>query len=222
MNVTPVSAPATLDEFVALRRSLHAAPELGYEETGTSALVARLLTGWGYEVATGLGGTGVVATLRHGAGERRIGLRADMDALPIAEATGLPYASATPGVMHACGHDGRPTILLAAAKDLAERRYFSGTVGHGAMPHEAVDPIVAASSLVMALQSIVSRNVDPRETAVITVGMIHGGTMPTTIPDSVALQISVRSYTAAVRDRIRERIKVLAAAQAASYGAVAT
>src|SRR3569623_64423 len=288
MNVTPVSAPATLDEFVALRRSLHAAPELGYEETGTSALVARLLTGWGYEVATGLGGTGVVATLRHGAGERRIGLRADMDALPIAEATGLPYASANPGVKHACGHDGHTTILLAAAKDLAERRNFSGTVrlifqpaeeiggavqmlddgllerfpvdalfglhnwpgvpagefrfidgpamaavdwviititgkgGHGAMPHEAVDPIVAASSLVLALQSIVSRNVDPRETAVITVGMIHGGTMPTTIPDSVELQISVRSFTAAVRDRIRERIKVLAAAQAASYGAVAT
>ena len=287
MKVTPVSAPATLDEFVALRHSLHAAPELGHEETGTSALVARLLEGWGYEVATGLGGTGVVATLRHGAGERSIGFCVVLDALPITEATGLPYASANPGVMHACGHDGHTTILLAAAKDLAERRNFSGTVrlifqpaeeiggavqmlddgllerfpvdalfglhiwpgapagefrfidgpamaavdwvivtitgkgGHGAMPHEAVDPIVAASALVLALQSIVSRNVDPRETAVITVGMIHGGTMPTTIPDSVELQISVRSFTAAVRDRIRERIKGLAEAQAASYGATA-
>src|SRR3569623_2985135 len=128
MNVTPVSAPATLDEFVALRHSLHAAPELGHEETGTSALVAKLLEGWGYEVATGVGGTGVVATLRHGAGERRIGLRADMDALPITEATGLAYASAKPGVMHACGHDGHTTILLAAAMELAERRDFSGTV----------------------------------------------------------------------------------------------
>jgi hippurate hydrolase len=210
-----------------------------------------------------------------------------MDALPITEATGLPYASANPGVMHACGHDGHTTILLAAARELAEHRDFSGTVrlifqpaeeiggavqmiddglferfpvdavfamhnwpgipaaefrfahgpamasvdwviitikgkgGHGALPHEAVDPIVAASSLVMALQTIVSRNIDPLETAVVSVGMIHGGALPNVIPDSVELQITVRAFTDAVRDRVRERIKALAEAHAASYGATA-
>ncbi|KKB80964.1 amidohydrolase [Devosia soli] len=282
-----MSLPQTIDDFVALRHRLHAAPELGQQEAMTSALVAELLSAWGYEVATGLGVTGVVGTLRNGPGEKAIGLRADMDALPIAEATGADYASKNPGVMHACGHDGHTTILLRAAKALAERRNFSGTVrvifqpaeetggavqmiedglfdrfpvdaifglhnwpgvpagelrfisgpamasvdlviitikgkgGHGALPHEAVDPILAASSLVMALQSIVSRNIDPLETAVITVGMIHGGTMPNVIPDSVELQITTRAFSDAVRDRVRERIKVLAEGQAASYGAMA-
>jgi hippurate hydrolase len=288
MKVTPpISPPRSIDDFIALRRHLHSVPELSGAEFGTSALVAELLRGWGYEVATGIGGTGVVATLRQGPGERSVGLRADMDALPITEATGLGYASANPGVMHACGHDGHTTILLAAAKELAERRNFSGTVrlifqpaeetggavqmiedglfehfpvdalfglhnwpgvpegefrfidgpamasvdwvvitvkghgGHGAMPHEAIDPIVVASSLVMALQTIVSRNIDPLEAAVITVGMMHGGSMPNVIPDSVELQLSIRSFTDAVCERIRQRIKVLAEAQAASYGAVA-
>jgi len=284
MKVTP---PSSIADFIALRQRLHAAPELSEKEFATSTLVAELLRGWGYEVATGVGGTGVVATLRHGAGERTIGLRADMDALPIAEATGLAYASANAGVMHACGHDGHTTILLAAARELAETRRFSGTVrlifqpaeevggavqmlaeglferfpvdaifglhnwpgipagefrfidgpamaavdlviitvrgkgGHGAKPHEAVDPIVAASALVLALQSIVSRNVDPLETAVFTVGSIHGGTMPTVIPDSVELQATVRTFSPAVRQTIRERIKLLAEAIAASYGATA-
>jgi hippurate hydrolase len=284
MKVTP---PSSIAEFVELRHRLHAAPELSTEEAATSALVAELLAGWGYEVATGIGGHGVVATLRNGVGEKTIGLRADMDALPITEATGLPYASGRPGVMHACGHDGHTTILLAAAKALAETRNFSGTVrlifqpaeevggavqmladglferfpvdavfglhnwpgvpagefrfitgpamaavdlviitvrgkgGHGAKPQDAVDPIVAASALVLALQSIVSRNVDPLETAVITVGSIHGGTMPTVIPDSVELQATVRTFSPEVRDIIRERIKVLAEATAASYGATA-
>lgn len=272
---------------VAIRHKLHAAPELSREEHATSAFVAELLEGWGYDVARGVGGTGVVATLRNGVGERIIGLRADMDALPITEATDVPYASVHPGVMHACGHDGHTTILLAAAKELAETRDFSGTVrlvfqpaeevggavemladglferfpvdvifamhnwpnipagefrflagptmasvdlviititgqgGHGARPHETVDPIVAASSLVLALQTIVSRNVDPLETAVITVGMIHGGTLPNVIPDKVELQITTRAFTDAVRDRVRARIKVLAEAHAASYGATA-
>ena len=272
---------------VAIRHKLHAAPELSRQERATSAFVADLLDGWGYEVARNIGGTGVVATLTNGAGERSIGLRADMDALPITEATGVPYASGTPGVMHACGHDGHMTILLTAARELAERRDFSGTVrlifqpaeevggavemiadglferfpvdavfamhnwpgvpagdfrfasgpmmasvdwivitirgkgGHGAKPHDAVDPIVAASSLVLALQSIVSRNIDPLETAVVTVGMIHGGTLPNVIPDSVELQITTRAFTDAVRQRIRDRVKVLAEAHAASYGATA-
>ena len=107
---------------VAIRHKLHAAPELSRQERATSAFVADLLDGWGYEVARNIGGIGVVATLKNGAGERSIGLRADMDALPITEATGMPYASGTPGVMHACGHDGHMTILLTAARELAERR----------------------------------------------------------------------------------------------------
>lgn len=284
---THFDIPENAADFVALRHHIHASPELGHKELATSALVTSLLLRWGYDVASGVGGTGVVGSLRLGAGERSIGLRADMDALPIVEATGLTYASTNPGVMHACGHDGHTTILLAAAKQLSERRNFSGTVrlifqpaeetggavqmiedglferfpvdaifglhnwpgvpagefrfidgaamasvdlviititgqgGHGALPHETVDPIVAASSLVMALQTIVSRNVDPLETAVITVGKIHGGALPNVIPDSVELQITTRAFTDAVRDRLRERIRVLAEAHATSYGATA-
>jgi hippurate hydrolase len=272
---------------VAVRHKLHAAPELSREEHATSAFVADLLGEWGYSVARGVGGTGIVATLSNGAGERTIGLRAELDALPIVEATGVGHASGKPGVMHACGHDGHMTILLTAAKELAEKRDFSGTIrlifqpaeevggavemiadglferfpvdaifamhnwpgipagdfrftfgpvmasvdwivitirgqgGHGALPHEAVDPIVAASSLVLALQTIVSRNIDPTETAVVTVGMIHGGTLPNVIPDTVELQLTTRAFTDAVRDRVRERIKALAEAHAASYGATA-
>lgn len=139
MKVTPpISAPRSIADFITLRRRLHAAPELSLKELATSALVVELLEGWGYEVATGIGGTGVVATLRNGAGERRIGLRADMDALPITETTGLAHASSNPGVMHACGHDGHTTILLAAARELAERRNFSGTVRLIFQPAEEV------------------------------------------------------------------------------------
>ena len=272
---------------IAFRQKLHAAPELSRAEHATSALVADLLEGWGYEVTRGVGGTGVVASLSNGAGDRSIGLRADMDALPIAESTGAAYASTNPGVMHACGHDGHMTMLLTAAKQLAERRDFSGTVrlifqpaeevggavemiadglferfpvdavfamhnwpgipagdfrftfgptmasvdwivitlkghgGHGALPHEAVDPIVAASSLVMALQTIVARSVDPMATAVVSVCMIHGGTQPNVIPDKVELQLTTRAFTDAVRDTIRERIKVLAETHATAYGATA-
>ena len=104
---------------MAFRRKLHAAPELSRAEHATSALVADLLEGWGYEVTRGVGGTGVVASLSNGAGDRSIGLRADMDALPIAESTGAAYASTNPGVMHACGHDGHMTMLLTAGKVLS-------------------------------------------------------------------------------------------------------
>lgn len=103
-----------IDEIIELRHDLHRYPELAFQELRTSKIVASLLSSWGYEVTTGVGGTGVVATLRGGDGEKRIGIRADMDALPIEEATDLPYASDNPGVMHACGHDGHTSILLAA------------------------------------------------------------------------------------------------------------
>lgn len=135
--LAPAGFPSTMNlidrivqfraEIQAIRRDLHAHPELAYDEHRTSDKVAQLLAGWGIEVNRGLGGTGVVGVLRNGAGRRAIGLRADMDALPILETTGLPYASTVPGKMHACGHDGHTTMLLGAARYLAETRNFAGT-----------------------------------------------------------------------------------------------
>lgn len=279
---------AHLDEFIALRHDIHQHPELAFNEHRTSCLIASKLASWGYDVTTGVAGTGVVATLVRGEDRRRLAIRADMDALPIEEATGLPYASRNKGVMHACGHDGHTTILLAAARYLAEAGNFSGTLdlvfqpaeeigagarkmiseglferfpadavfglhnwpgvtagrfgfvagpamasvdkavikivgkgGHGAEPHNAVDPIVAAASLITALQSIVSRNVDPREMAVVTVGSIHGGEASNVIPGSVELQLTIRSYSEEVRRGLQIRIPALARAQAESFGAVA-
>ncbi|MGV6874376.1 M20 aminoacylase family protein [Pseudochelatococcus sp. B33] len=279
---------ATIDEFVALRRDLHAHPELAFQEKRTAAIVARLLASWGYEVTTGIGGTGVVGRLKRGEGTRSLAIRADMDALPIEEASGLPYASETPGVMHACGHDGHTTILLAAARYLAESGRFSGTLnlifqpaeeigrgahgmlrdglferfpsdavfglhnwpgvpegqfgfvegpamasidyaritvrgrgGHGAAPHLAVDPVLASAAIVLALQSVVARNVNPLDTAVVTVGSIHGGKAANVIPESVELTLTARAYDEAVRAHVKERITTLAEAQAAAFGATA-
>jgi amidohydrolase len=124
------------DELVAIRRDIHAHPELGLEEYRTAELVAQKLEAWGIEVHRGIGKTGVVGVLRNGNGEAAIGLRADMDALPILEATGLPHASKNPGRMHACGHDGHTTMLLGAAKYLAETRNFNGTVNFIFQPAE--------------------------------------------------------------------------------------
>lgn len=281
-----LDAAAAEDEFVLLRRRLHGEPELAYQEYKTSALVAEYLSEWGYEVATGLGKTGVVGTLQIGTGERSLAIRADMDALPIEEATGLPYASRTKGVMHACGHDGHTAILLSAARQLAESRNFSGTLrvvfqpaeennsgaramiedglferfpvdavfglhnwpgvptgqfaflagpamasvdlviikiigkgGHGAKPQQTVDPVVASAALITALQTIVSRSVDPLEMAVVTVGSIHGGNAPNVIPDSVELQLTVRTFNQDIREQIRQRLTALAEGQAASFGA---
>ncbi|CAB5657594.1 Uncharacterized hydrolase YxeP [Delftia tsuruhatensis] len=276
---------ATEAEMVELRHHLHAHPELAFEEFATSDLVAERLASWGYEVHRGLGGTGVVGTLRSGQGARRLGLRADMDALPIHEQTGLPYASHHAGRMHACGHDGHTAILLAAARELAEARGFDGTLhlifqpaeeglgggrkmvedglferfpcdaifalhnmpgfpagqfgfregsfmassdtvvitvrgkgGHGSAPHLSADPVVAAAHLVLALQTVVSRNVDPRDMAVVSVGAIHGGDAPNVIPGEVELRLSVRAYRPEVRALLRERITELARAQAATLG----
>ena len=271
-------------EFIALRREIHAHPELAFQEHRTAALVARKLTDWGYEVATGLGGTGVVGTLRRGRGSRRLGIRADMDALPITEATGHAWSSQTPGVMHACGHDGHTATLLAAARHLAEHGDFDGTLhlifqpaeegaagavrmmddglferfpcdtlfalhnmpgsptghftfragatmassdnvtitlqgigGHGAMPHTTADPLVAASSIVMALQTVVSRNVDPLQTAVVTVGALQAGQANNVIPDQATLKLSVRALDPEVRSLLKQRIHELVTQQAASY-----
>jgi len=273
-------------EMVELRHRIHAHPELGFEEFVTSDLVAECLSAWGYQVHRGLGGTGVVGTLTVGDGAKRIGLRADMDALPIHEATGLPYASRIDGKMHACGHDGHTATLLAAAKHLADTRNFNGTLnlifqpaeegmggakqmvedglfrlfpcdavfalhnmpghpvgrfgflpgpfmassdtvtirivghgGHGAMPHKAVDPVVVCASLVMALQSVVARNVNPLEMAIVTVGAILAGAAPNVIPNSAEMRLSVRALKPEIRDLLQQRITTLAHAQAESFGA---
>jgi hippurate hydrolase len=279
----------TADAMVTLRQHIHAHPELAYQEFATSDLVAERLNAWGYSVHRGLGGTGVVGTLQRGTGSKRIGLRADMDALPIQEATGLPYASTHAGKMHACGHDGHTATLLAAAQHLAQEPSFDGTLrvifqpaeeglggarkmiedglfeqfpcdavfalhnmpgypagqfgfmegafmassdtvvihvqgrgGHGSAPHLAADPVVAAAHIIVALQTIVSRNVDPREMAVVSVGSIMGGNAPNVIPDSVELRLTVRAYNPAVRELLRERITELVSLQARTLGVTAT
>ena len=272
-------------EFTALRRDIHRHPELGFAEFRTSDLVAERLTSWGYRVERGLGGTGVVGQLTRGAGARRLGLRADMDALPMQEMTGLPHASAHAGVMHACGHDGHTTMLLAAARRLAEHGNFSGTLnlifqpaeeglggakkmmedglfakypcdaifamhnmpgypqgrlilrdgasmassdyvtitlegtgGHGALPHLAADPVVAGAAIVLALQTIVARNIDPLHTAVVTVGAFNAGTVNNIIPQTATLKLSVRALDRDVRATLERRIHELAQAQAHSFG----
>ncbi|RJF95896.1 M20 aminoacylase family protein [Noviherbaspirillum saxi] len=276
---------AQSSEFIELRRDIHRHPELGFQELRTSELVAQRLRNWGYEVTTGMGATGVVGQLRRGNGSRRLGLRADMDGLPVQEATGLPYASCRAGVMHACGHDGHTATLLAAAKYLASRGDFNGTLnlifqpaeeglggakrmmedglfdrfpcdaifalhnmpgfpvgqflfragpamassenitiglegtgGHGAMPHVAVDPVVAGASIVMGLQTIVSRNVPPLEMAVITVGSFQAGQTNNVIPQSATLRLSVRALDRKVHELLKQRIRELVELQAASYG----
>lgn len=278
-----------------IRHQIHRHPELAYEEVETADLVAQRLEAWGWQVTRGVGKTGVVGTLKVGDGvgnsARSIGIRADMDALPIVEETGLPYASATHGKMHACGHDGHTTMLLGAAQHLAATRRFSGTVhlyfqpaeesgvdsgakkmiedglferfpcdavfgvhnhpgaepgvflfrkgpfmsagdkaviviegvgGHAARPHLTVDPVVVASSIVMALQTIVARNVDPAQPAVVTVGSMHAGTANNVIASTARLELSVRSFSPDVRALLKKRVAELAHAQAESYGAKAT
>ncbi|WP_460449761.1 M20 aminoacylase family protein [Alsobacter sp. SYSU BS001988] len=275
-------------ELTDLRRRLHADPELSFEEVRTSAFVAEKLESWGYEVTRNIGGHGVVGVLRQGEGGRSVAIRADMDALPITEATGLPYASKNPGKMHACGHDGHTTVLLGAAEHLARTRRFRGTVvlvfqaaeeagknsgaqamiadglferfpcdaifglhnhpgapegailtrsgpmmaasdtvflrirgkgGHASRPHLTVDPVVAAAATVMALQTVVARNVDPNEAAVVTVGTIHGGTATNVIPEAAELGLSVRSFTPGTRSLLEARIRAIAANTAAAHGA---
>jgi hippurate hydrolase len=290
----PLPLPALADirafdaEMVAIRHQIHANPELAYQEHATADLVAERLARWGYDVHRGLGGTGVVGTLRVGTSGRHVGLRADMDALPIAETSGKPWASKVLGKMHACGHDGHTAMLLAAARHLAATRNFDGHLhlvfqpaeegqagarkmledgfldlfpcdamfgmhnmpgkpegkfvavpgfamassdtavitvrgvgGHGAMPQVAVDPVVAASSIVMALQTIVSRNVPPLQMGIVTVGAFLAGDAPNVIPGEAELRLTVRAFRPDVRDLLEKRITEIAQTQAAVYGATA-
>jgi len=272
-------------EFAELRRDLHRHPELGLVEHRTSRRVADCLREWGYEVHCGLATTGVVATLCRGSGHKYLGLRADMDALPIHETSGRPWTSVHDGVMHACGHDGHTAMLLAAARYLAEKGEFSGTLhlifqpaeehpggarlmieqglfdkfrcdalfamhnmpgieqgrlvfregpamassddvtitlhgpgGHAASPHRTADPIVAAAAIVMALQTIVSRNIDPQQAAIVTVGALQAGSANNVIPDVARLELSVRALDPTVRDLLEARIHAVVQGQAESFG----
>ncbi|MDE3233417.1 MAG: amidohydrolase [Pseudomonadota bacterium] len=276
---------ARVGEFIQLRRDIHRHPELAFEEHRTAELVASKLESWGYQVHRGLGGTGVVGTLKRGTSTRSLGLRADMDALPIQEASGAEWSSTKPGLMHACGHDGHTAMLLAAAHELALNSEFDGvlhlifqpaeeggggalrmmqdglfdlfpcdaifamhnmpgvpvgqfvfrsgsamassdyvtirvkgTGGHGGMPHRAADSLVAAASIVMALQTVVSRNVDPLHTAVVTVGSIQAGKANNVIPALATLELSVRALDPGVRKLLEQRIKAIATSQAESFG----
>ncbi|MEK1926375.1 MAG: M20 aminoacylase family protein [Rhizobium giardinii] len=284
-----VNLTNSMPELVAIRHDLHAHPELGLEEVRTSNFVATCLEGLGYTVTRGLAKTGLVATLKNGASNRSIGIRADMDALPIFEETGLDYASKTPGLMHACGHDGHTAMLLGAARAIAERKNFDGTVrlifqpaeenfggaklmmddglfekfpcdavfalhndpglpfghfafragpvmaavdeckitvhgrgGHGAEPQDTADPIVCGASIVMALQSIVSRNIHPMDPSVVTVGSFHSGSASNIIPARAEIVIGIRSFDPKVRDELERRIHLVAENQATSFGMTAT
>jgi hippurate hydrolase len=292
----PVSAPQSVLEHINafqaeladIRRDLHAHPELGMEEHRTAEKVADLLESWGIEVHRGVGRTGVVGVLRSGNGPGRIGLRADMDALPINEATGLPYASQNPGRMHACGHDGHTTMLLGCARYLAETRKFNGTVtfifqpgeegmggalamledglferfpcdsiygmhnrpgmkvgnfaitpgpamaggaffdvtvrgrgAHGARPEESIDPVLVACHIGTALQSVVSRNISPRDTAVLSVTRITAGDAYNVIPQSALLSGTARAFRPEVMDMIKSGLTRVAEGVAAGFGATA-
>jgi amidohydrolase len=276
------------DELTAFRRDIHAHPELGQEEFRTADRVARRLLEWGIDVHRSVGGTGVVGVLRSGNGRASVGLRADMEALPIQEATGLPYASRHPGRMHACGHDGHTTMLLGAAKYLAESRNFSGTVNfifqpaeegvggalamindglferfpcnsifsmhnwpglpvghfvtgpgtrwaggaffdiaisgkgaHGAQPHQGIDPVVVACHIGTALQSIVSRNIDPQDTAVLTIARIQAGDAYNVIPHKGVLAGTVRTLKRETMSLIEQNLRRLATSIAAGFAAEA-
>ncbi|WP_370224051.1 M20 aminoacylase family protein [Pararhodobacter marinus] len=279
-----------LPEIAAWRRDFHAHPELQFDLPRTSARVASLLRDFGVdEVVEGIGRSGVVAVIRgRKAGSGRVlGFRADMDALPIIEATGADYASTHAGKMHACGHDGHTSILLGAAKYLAETRNFDGTVvlifqpaeeggggakamvedgvldrfgiqevyglhnnpgapvgsfaikegpllaaadffeitvkgkgGHGAQPHVTADATLAGAAVVMALQQVVSRNIDPLQPVVLSVTGFATDTMAhNVIPDTARLTGTVRTFDVATKNRVRERMQAVAEATAQAYGA---
>ena len=273
------------DEMRAFRRDLHAHPELGFEEHRTSDLIAQRLAELGLEVYRGLGRTGVVGTLRVGNGPA-IGLRAEMDALPIEEKNAFGYRSQNAGRMHACGHDGHSTMLLGAARYLAATRKFSGTVHfifqpaeeglggaqamiddglfekfpveavhaihnnplqkagtfrirpgpmmaasgnfdvvmrgrgtHSGRPENGTDAIVASAALITALQTIVSRNVSPHDTAVVSVTKIHAGTAYNIIPEEVHISGNIRTYRPEVTDLVETAIERIARGVAAQFGA---
>jgi hippurate hydrolase len=270
------------------RRDLHRHPELGYEEHRTAAFVARELESLGLSVHTGIGRTGVVGTLKRGTSDRSIGLRADMDALPMQELGQVPHRSVHDGKFHGCGHDGHTIMLLAAARQLTRAGRFDGTVhfvfqpaeeggaggaamiadglferfpvpaiygmhndptrpvghfatrtgpmlaaaamyavtiegrgGHAAFPHLTIDPVLVAAQVVVGLQSIVSRSIDPLETAVVGVTRIGGGEAYNVIPERATLGGTLRFFSPAVGDLVRTRVRAIVEGIAAAAGATA-
>lgn len=285
MTILPIIADAK-EELTEIFKDLHAHPELGFTEHRTAGVVAAKLKEYGVdEVHTGIGGTGVVGIIKgNHEGARRVGLRADMDALPIDELTNLDYASKTPGVMHACGHDSHTTMLLGAAKHLAETRDFTGTAvlifqpaeeglggargmladglfdrfpcdeiygmhnspngelgtvgickgpamagasffditvqgkgSHAAMPQQSKDPLVIASALVGNIQTILSRNVAPLDTCVLSVTQIHAGAAYNVVPDTATLAGTIRYFKQEVCDLAEKRMRELCAGFATAY-----
>jgi amidohydrolase len=274
------------DELTSWRRHLHANPELGLEEVNTSAFIREKLASFGVDaIHHDPSGTMVVAEVHGRAPGRSIGLRADIDALPIIEESNLPYASTTPGIMHACGHDGHTTMLLGAARYLATSRNFSGTAylifqpaeeiggakrlvdeglfdrypveqvfgmhnvpnfsrgtffwrngpimaaasffeitvtgkgAHGAQPHLGVDPVLAASAIVLNVQSIVSRTINPYHSAVVTIGVIQGGMAANVIPESVVLKGTARWFDATTGQSLQSALERIVQSTAETYGA---
>ncbi len=276
-------------EMTAWRHDLHAHPELSMQEARTSRVVREKLAEFGVdEIVTGMATHGVVGVIRAGTSYKAIGLRADMDALPIHEETGLPHASKTPGVMHACGHDGHTAMLLGAAKYLSETRNFDGTVylifqpaeefeggadkmvkdglfdrcpmdkvyglhnwpeakagtffwrtgpvmaavgffeitvtglgSHGASPHQGIDPIVVSAQIVTALQTIVSRSIEPVQGGVVSIGSIAGGEAYNILPERVVMKGTARWYLPEVGDKIETGMNRLVHGIAESFGAKA-
>ncbi|HMD65394.1 MAG TPA: M20 aminoacylase family protein [Stellaceae bacterium] len=276
------------DELTAIRRDIHAHPELAFAEQRTSDLVAAKLAEFGCQVHRGLAGTGVIGTIRRGDSPAAIGLRADMDALPIEEMNDFAHRSIHQGKMHACGHDGHTAMLLGAARYLAATRNFEGVVNlifqpaeegggggrvmveqglfkkfpcdavfalhnkpgipvghiaarpgpllaasdrwdirikahgtHAAHPHLGIDPFVIGAEVVLALQTIASRNLDPLDSAVVSVGFVKGGSAYNVIPDGMHIGGTSRSFRPAVRDLIERRIREIARGVAVLHGATA-
>ena len=279
--VEPIIAFQT--ELQQIRRDLHAHPELCYEEQRTSDVVAARLTEWGIPVVRGLGVTGVVGIIKNGSSKRAIGLRADMDALPMHEVNTFAHASRHAGKMHACGHDGHTAMLLGAAHHLATHRNFDGTVylifqpaeeggagarrmiddglfeqfpmeavygmhnwpgmeagtfgvaagpmmassnefrvvvkgkgAHAAQPHKGVDPVMVAVQIAQAWQTIISREKNPLDTAVLSITQIHSGSATNVIPDEAVMIGTVRTFTTEVLDLIETRMKEIATHTAAA------
>jgi amidohydrolase len=269
-----------------IRRDLHAHPELCFEEHRTADVIAKALTDWGIPVHRGLGKTGVIGIVKNGTSARSVGLRADIDALPMTEHNTFAHASKHPGKMHACGHDGHTAMLLAAAKHLSKHRNFDGTVylvfqpaeeggggaremikdgifdkfpmeaifgahnwpgmpvgkfavnpgammassnefrvvirgkgSHAALPHNGVDPVPAACQMVLAWQTIITRNRRPIDPGVISATMIHTGEAINVVPDSAEIRGTVRTFSFEVLDLIERRMREVAEHTAAAFGA---
>ncbi|MCZ6605047.1 MAG: M20 family metallopeptidase, partial [Alphaproteobacteria bacterium] len=276
------------DDLTSIRRDIHANPEICFEEDRTSDMVAEKLTGWGIDIHRGLGKTGVVGTLRVGNDPRSIGLRADMDALPILEGNSFAHRSVHDGKMHACGHDGHTTMLLGAARYLAETQNFEGCVhfifqpaeegiggaramiedglfekfpcdsvfgmhnspglevgrfairpgammaggalfdirlrgvgAHGARPESGVDPVVIAAQIITACQTIISRNLAPQETAVLSFTQIHSGDAYNVIPETARIMGTARAFSTTVMATMEETMRRTAEGIAAAMGAKA-